>query len=238
MDGVQPPPHQRHDPHSHEEVASYFPEYVAEILAGGSPEARYPHVATHLATCAACSLDLDELLLLTMATYDDQGDDPPAASLGEAEVKPLPLAPPPRLPPPLGEIVTRHPPPEPPGVWRRDRQGAWVVTLSPGLLARGAHATLAGAARADDLLYDLLVPPEGGAPELRVEVYRAGDEVYLRVAVDTLDPDALDMGEVEVTATAGERVWRARTNGLGLANLRGIPRQALDGLELGITAGR
>lgn len=225
MGGEQP----QHTPHttrlSHQDAADHLPEYVAETLAGGRPQARYPLVAAHLAGCPPCRAELAELLALTRAAYDDRDERPatyPAPDLAGLR---------PTTPAEQG----------PQRLWSLDGLGRWLVELSADLLALGRPAPLAGLARAADLLYDLRVPPASAeAPELRVEVFDepSGASVYLRASVDLPARDPLAMAGVEVTVAAGGGEWRALTDAVGTAGIGGIPRQALEGARIAIRAGR
>lgn len=209
---------------THEDVAGQLHEYVAETLAGGSPEARYPLVAAHLAGCAACRADLDELLSLTRATYDGLDERPttyPAPDLS-------------------GLRPARPARPDTRQLWSLDALGRWLLELTGDLLALGRPSSLAGLPRADDLLYDLRVPPpSAGGPELRVEVFsEPADSLCLRASVDAPERDPLDMGGVEVALLAGGREWRALTDAVGTASIRGIPRRDLEGAIIVVRAGR
>lgn len=208
---------------SHDEMADHLPGYVAELLATGRAEERYPLVAAHLATCASCRVDLDELLALTRATYDTLGD--PPTTYPAIDLKAL-------LGPREAPIAAPR--------WSLDALGRWLVELTDGLLAMGRPSPLVGMARADDLLYDLRVPPANDeAPELRVEVFgEPGDSLCLRASVDAPELDPLAMGGVEVALLAGGREWRATTDAVGTASFRGIPRQALAGARIAVRAGR
>lgn len=208
---------------THTDVAEHLPEYVAEILATGRPEARYPLVAVHLARCAPCRAELEGLLRLTRATYDADEEQPASY--------------------PAPNLAALRPPPQRPGalqLWSLDALGRWLVELTGDLLALGRPSPLVGLARADDLLYDLRVPPATPeAPELRLEVYsEPGDSLCLRASIDAPELDPLAMGGVEVAALAGGREWRALTDAVGTATIRGFPRQALEGARIAVRAGR
>ena len=47
-------------------------EYATVAALGRAPETIYPRVAAHLATCAACRADMEELLALTEASFAGQ----------------------------------------------------------------------------------------------------------------------------------------------------------------------
>jgi hypothetical protein len=224
MSGEQP--QSRLNPLSHQEAAELFPVYIAEAVRGGAPESRYPLLAAHLAGCPACRTDLDELLELAHATLLDQDELPPAYPT-----------------PNLSALAASAPrPAEPQTHWRIDDLGRWILALTEELLALGRPSLLVGLNRADNLLYDLTVAREGDqAPELRLEVFerQAGSELYLRFSLDLPELDPLDMAGVAITARgSGGEVWHAVTDSVGAASLSGIPRPALVGLSIGITAGR
>lgn len=207
---------------THAEVADQLAEYVVEKLTGGTPEARYPQVAAHLARCMFCRAGYAELLALTRATYDCKDELPeqyPAPDLTR-----LDLAPPAQ--------------PEPQRPWQPDPDGSWQITLTPALLKQGRLSPLAGSARAGDLLYDLRIPASAaGGPDLRVEILGdpRGVELGLMIGVDL--PGRQGVAGVAVTAAAaGWGEWPTTTDPFGTAIISGIPRPALEGLQIRIRA--
>lgn len=230
MGGEQLHANTRHTPLTHEDVANRLPEYIAETLAGGSPATRYPLVAEHLASCADCRADYAELLDLARDTFADRDELP--AAYPQPDLSALSQA-----PPPAEDAAGSQQ-----SFWMLDDLGRWLVALTDELLALGRPSPLLGLARADDLLYDLLVPGNGlDAPELRVEVFGppAEGELFLRFSLDLPALDAFDLAGIELSLAADDgRQWRAITNAVGTASIAGIPRPALAGLRIGVRAGR
>src|ERR1044071_6688824 len=73
---------------SHEEIGDLLHAYAHEVLMGGGPEERFPAVAAHLAQCAACRAELDELLEVTRAVYS--ADEAPVSSYPGPDLSRLP----------------------------------------------------------------------------------------------------------------------------------------------------
>jgi hypothetical protein len=224
-DGQQDPQY-THSSH-HRALVDLLPQYVAVVLGGDDPAARYPEIAAHLAGCSSCAADLVELMNLAVAAYIDQDSPPPA------------------YPTPILSGLSRPAAIDPRKLWRIDDLGRMLLEISAVLLARARPSPLVGLARADDLLYDLNLPAEGSAtPELRLEVFhedRAAATVRVRVTVELPGQDVFDAAGTQVALVAsGEppAEWHAVTDAVGSASFSGVPRQALAGLRIAIRAAR
>ncbi len=222
MGGDRPGIDKRHAALSHEEVSERMYAYVADVLAGREPARQHPDVAAHLATCAACRADYEELLALTRATYADDGPLPPVYPT--PDLTPLRAAPAPTEP-------RQH---------RLDELGRFIVELGAELIARTRPSPLIGLARSGALLYDLQLPAEmPGLPDLRVEA-AADDEslVALRVWVDLPHRDPLDSAAgtaVVLLTPVGE--WHATTDAAGVASFGPLPHTALHESRLAVALG-
>ncbi|NTU83952.1 MAG: hypothetical protein HGA45_32035 [Chloroflexales bacterium] len=214
-------------PDLHPGMIAKLPQYVAVVLAGGDPAASYPAVAAHLVVCPACASELLELIDLAVATYTDGDELPPIypapdlSSLSRAEIK----------------ASHRR--------WRIDDLGRLLLEITDDLLAMARPSPLFGLARADDLLYDLALPPESpDAPDLRLEIFhddRAAPSVRLRLSIELPGRDVFDAAGTPVALLAlGDppAEWWAVTDAVGTASFSGVPRQALAGMRIAVTADR
>lgn len=211
--------------HLHSIMIDLLPEYVAVALEGGDPAVSFPHLAAHLATCSSCADDLAELMRLSMAAYSDQD------------------APPPAYPTPVLSSLSRADAPAPRWRWRIDDLGRLLLEISDYLLAMARPSPLVGLARADDLLYDLAIPSEDiDDPALRIEIFdqdHAVSTVRVRVSVELPGQDAFDAAGTEVALLPADEwpgEWRALTDAVGTVSFSGVPRQALPGLCVAVTA--
>jgi len=208
---------------SHQHVSDLLHAYAHEISIGGSPETRYPAVAAHLAKCARCRADLDEVLEVTRIAVDPTGT-------------PAIAGPPPdlsRLPRPWQQRNTTERP------WFIDRFERLWLEFSQSLLQGWQPSPLLGSLRGT-LLFAYRQEVASNDPGLRIEVYAEDDPAttIMSVTVDIPGRNALDQSGLPVTAYVGDTVRQAVTDKSGTARFPQIPRDALVSLRLAITLGR
>jgi hypothetical protein len=208
---------------SHSDVGDLLHAYAHETLVGGSPETRYPEVAAHLARCARCRADLEEVLAVTRAAFDPAGA--PANAYPPPDLS--------RLARPWQTQTTAERP------WFIDRfQHLWLEFSQP-LLQAWQPSPLLGSARGTRL-FAYQQETTSNDPGLRVEAYAEDDPAtaLLSVTVDIPDRDALDQSGIPVTVYLGATARHADTDMSGTARFSRIPRDALASLRLEITLGR
>jgi hypothetical protein len=208
---------------SHNEVGDLLHAYAHETLIGGSPEARYPAVAAHLARCARCRADLAEVLEVTRVAFDPAGA--PALACTPPDLS--------RLTRPWQQQTVAERP------WFIDRFERIWLEFSQPLLRTWQPSPLLGSARGA-LLFAYRQEAASNDPSLRVEVYAEDDPAttLVSVTVDVPGRNALDQSGMPVTVYVGDSVRQAETDKSGTARFPQIPRQALQSLRLAITLGR
>lgn len=222
----------QHDPgrdnaNLHPAMVDLLPEYVAVALEGGDPAASYPELAAHIAECQTCAEELAELMRLSVAAYRDEDVPPPA------------------YPTPILSSLPRAGASPPRWRWRIDDLGRLLLEITDSLLAMARPSPLVGLARADDLLYDLALPPAApNDPDLRLEIFhedQAAATVRVRVSVELPGQDVFDAAGTEVVLMAPgapPAEWRALTDAVGTASFSRVPRRALPGLRVAVRAGQ
>jgi hypothetical protein len=206
---------------AHDDVTILLPHYATITALGGAPERAYPQIAAHLASCAACRAELDELLKLTLATYTDQVALAPAYPQAD-------LA-----------FLERHAPRPELGhrIWFFDRAGRVVVAFSEALLASLRQPSLAGMLRSGPL-YRYIHEP-GSLPDLNLTIEIYADEMSpdrgrVQVVLDVPSRNTFDQAGGHVTLRAGEQSWQDQTDETGYAEFPSIPLAALPQLSVTI----
>lgn len=209
-----------HDRLSHQEVRDRLHAYAFATLMEDAPEARYPAVAAHLARCAECRADLDELLDMTRAA---------AMGLGEP-VSPDSAPDLSRLPRPRMKTTTRSPP------WFIDQLGRLWLEFSEALLRSWQPSPVLGTPRGD-LLYEYHYESETLAPSLTVEIFAEEhpEMALLCVTIDVPNRDVLDQVGMPITLHGAGMLQHAETDRSGTACFPHIARAALAHLRLEIT---
>ena len=216
---------------AHQAILDRLPEYATAAALGTPPEDRYPDVAAHLAGCAACRAELEELLALTVPAY-------------AGEVEAAPTYPRPDLSflgAPAGRPGAVRAPHQPEQSWLLDAAGRLVIAFSQGLLDRLRQPALAGAARGR-LLYRYA--REAGAAddlEVTIEVFAedpARDLGRVRVCVEAAGRDPLDQAGNRVELRAGSLACHGETDETGEVAFPALPLAALPGLRVEIAPRR
>jgi len=213
---------------SHEESADLLYAYAYETLMGGTPEARYPQVAAHLAECASCRADLEEMLEVTEE----------AVMASDTPVSPYrpDLS---RLPRPWQQKTEGDRP------WFIDRLGRLWIEFSEELLSGWRASPLVGAARGNLLYrYDSEQQEVNSAgleatreePALKVEIVveQATAMAQVCVEVDLPGRNALNQSGIPVALYVGEHVREDRTDATGSVYFPDVPRDTLASLRLEI----
>jgi len=208
---------------SHSEVGDLLHAYAHETLMGASPETHYPALAAHLATCARCRADLDELLEVTHSAFDPAGERAIACATPDLS----------RLPRSWQKQTVAERP------WFIDHFERLWLEFSQPLLQVWQPSPLLGSIRGT-LLFAYRQETTSNDPDLKVEVYAEDDPVttMLSVTIDLPKRNALDQSGIPVTVYVGDTVRQAETDKSGTAHFPHIPRDALVGLRLAITLDR
>jgi hypothetical protein len=204
---------------AHTEIYERLPEYATAAALGSAPEALYPNIAAHLAQCAACRAELDELLELTLCAYDGMLTRSPSyphanlAFLPTPEVRPAPARP-----------------------WLIDERGRLLISLSQPLLASSA-SSLTGAARGR-LLYRYIQDP-GSVEDLEVTIEVFAEDTTRRhgrvqVVVDVPSRGPLDQIGSRVILRADDHEWEGETDESGCVDFAPIPLDAVPQLRVEI----
>ena len=208
---------------SHNEVGDLLHAYAHEILIGGSPKTRYAAVAAHLARCARCRADLDEMLEVTRVAFDPAGT--PASAYQAPDLSRLPR-------PWQKQTATERP-------WFIDRFERLWMEFSQPLLQAWQPSPLMGSVRGT-LLFAYRQETTSDDPNLTVEVYAEDDPAMtlVSVTVDIAGRNPLDQSGLPVTVYGGDTIWQAETDESGTARFPHIPREVLTSLRLAITLGQ
>jgi hypothetical protein len=191
-------------------------------MLGADPAAAYPDVAAHVAGCAACRRELEELVELTIA-----------AAEGQAE-------PAPRYP--TADLAFLRPRAARTGrkgrLWLVDELGRLVIQISEGLLEALRQPAPALATRGQ-LLYSYIQPP-GSVEDLNVKIEAfasdiAPDRAHVRVDVDIPSRDTFDQSGSKVVLRTGAETWQAETDESGSVEFPSIPLDALLRLRAEVT---
>ncbi len=205
---------------SHEVANELLHLYAHEIIYGGSPELRYPDVATHLATCAICQADLDNVLQLVRPVYAGDDEVMPA-------YPPLKLE---RLKPPWRTSETDIP------SWFVDRLGRLWLEFSEALLAVFQSREWAGAPREPHLLYEHQVNRKTSqeiAWSIKISSEQGSDETAaVQLHIDVPGLGVFNQAGSQVILQADSLILHAETDELGDVIFKGISRLALSTLRL------
>jgi hypothetical protein len=208
---------------AHQAMRELLPACATATALGGIPQAIAPELLAHLAICAVCRAELDELSLLTIEAYGGQ--------VAAAPVYPQPdLA---FLPAPA--VNSREHP------WLLDQLGRLVVKFSEALIEALAPRSLAGATRGQFLYRYVQEPGSVRDLEVTIEVF-AEDAARglgrVRVSVDVPSHGPLDQSGSQVVVRADEAAWQGETDETGCVDIAPIPLAAMPRLRVEITPQR
>ncbi len=206
------------EPQGHETIRALLPLYAAAAARGYDPARLYPDVVAHVAACARCRDELDDLLAMILPAY-------------AGEVAP---APPPSTPD-LSFLRARRAPAAPP--WSVDEWGRLLIRFSTALLDSLRPPTLAGARRGQ-LLYRY-EPTGDAAPDmgLQIEIFAESETAAsVTVALDDPQREPLAQSGILVTLQAGDQSWQQPTDETGFVSFEGIPRAHLATLQITVGA--
>ena len=216
-DQILDPARSRED--AHQAIRELLPIYAMEAALGGVPEIRYADVAAHLARCATCRADLDELQELTNLAYTGQIEAARYYPPVDLSFMHLPAA-------PLNS---------PQQSWLIDALGHLIVVFSDALLKALRQPTLAGATRGQ-LLYRYVQEP-GSVQDLDVTIEAFVEDAAsrlgrIRVGVDVPSRGPFDQAGSQVVLHAGETTWQDETDEVGCVDFAPIPLEALPQLRV------
>jgi hypothetical protein len=204
---------------SHHELRDRLHAYAFATVMEDAPEARYPAVAAHLARCAACRADFDELLDMIRAT-----------GMGLGEPVSVDLAPDlSRLPRPWVKSTNRSPP------WFIDQLGRLWLEFSEALLRSWQPSPVLGTLRGD-LLYQYHYESQTLEPSLTVEIFAEehAETALLCVTIDMPNRDVRDQVGIPIIVHGAGGPEHAETDRSGTARFPHIARAALAHLRLEI----
>jgi hypothetical protein len=204
-------------------ISEQLPVYATAIVFGSAGEMQYPAVARHIAACATCQAELDQLVELLRSAFDGQLE--PAERYPHADLTFL-------------EMPMQKPQPALP-LWQLDA-GRLVIRF-PDLLHVPARQQLAGLARggSGQLIYRYRQEPGSVADlDVSIEVYAddaAQTQGRVRVGVDVPSRGPLDQTGSLVTLHAGDANWQGETDESGCVDFAHVPLAALPQLRVEIT---
>jgi hypothetical protein len=206
---------------SHEAANASLYTYANEAVLGHAPEALYPEVAAHLATCVECCADLDELL--THARSAHAGAIEPAPSYPKVNLARL-------TPPWRNSNTTPHP-------WFVDRLGRLWVDFSEALLTTLRPPAFAGGARESSLLYAFHArrqSPHDLAWTIQILAEAESEMVAMQINVDVPNRRPFDQAGSQVVLHMEQATRHDATDELGSVAFEHIPLNALPKLRVEI----
>lgn len=213
----------------HETFRERLPEYATTLVLGGPGERSAPDIAAHVAGCATCRDELEELLALTHAAY--AGEIAPATTYPVPDLSFLPRSTPmfvPEVSPPRRE-------------WWIDEARRLVVQFSQALLDLLRPPTLAGATRGRLLYHYTQAPGTVADLDLTIEVFLEGSDPALArvsVCVEASGRDPLDQAGAVVTLHAVGLSRSGVTDETGGVDFATVPLAALPDLRVTVQLGR
>jgi anti-sigma factor RsiW len=212
-----------HDRPAHEDVRHRLHAYAFATVIGESPEVRYPDVAAHLAECATCRNDLNELIAITHA----------GALELDAPIGDYPLPDMSRLTRPWLKAMNQGRP------WFIDRLGRLWLEFSEALLRSWEPSPMLGPARGA-LLYEYRHEAQADDPSLSVEIFAEehAETTLVCVMVDVPTQAALDQAGTLIVLHGAGAPQPVETDRSGTARFAHVPRSLLADLRLEIMVDR
>jgi hypothetical protein len=197
-----------------------LPEYATMLALGETPQAEFALLEAHLAECAECQVDLDDLLELTIAAYTERLEpavDYPRPDLSFLRPEPAPLL--------LAQL------------WHLELN-TLVITFPAPILQATQRQSLAGVLRGR-LLYHYVQDPRSVADlEVSIDVYaeetRPG-QGRVRVSVEVPSRDPMEQAGSLVVLRADAVRLDGRTDELGQVDFSPVPLEALPHMRVEIT---
>jgi hypothetical protein len=195
-------------------------EYAAALASGHATTEGFATLTAHLAECAECQVEIDDLLELLEPIFAD----------GDLEISPATLADRSFLEVKVNQVTA------PEQDWLLDA-GRLLVFFSDALLRRANAPAFAGRARGQ-LLYRYTQEP-GSVDDLEVaiEVYAEDATVHegrVRVSVDVPSRGPLDQTGSTVILHAGDAQWQGETDESGQIDFAPVPLAALPQMRVEI----
>ena len=193
-----------------------LPEYATMLALGETPPPGFDALEAHVAECAECQIDLDDLIELMLAAYSDRLE--PACTSPPAKLAFLPS--------------------QQANLFQNIAPLPLVIVFSAQLLQSSMLQSLAGVARGR-LLYHYVQDPQS-LDDLAVSIDVYAEEalpgqgrVRISVAVPTRDP--LEQAGSLVVLRADQARWDGTTDDLGLIDFAHVPLEALPHMRVEIT---
>jgi hypothetical protein len=201
---------------AHASTQELLHAYAHEILLGRNAQQTYPDIAKHLATCSACQLLLDELVVVARAVAQPEGQ--VALMHQQPDLS--------RLPKPAMLL---------PALAARTVQTIWLE-LTAEVLHSWQPSALLGAARGS-LLYDSADEHIEDLLDIRVRIFREDNPALVSIVVtlDWQEAIAFDQAGLLVALYASELLQQHPTDSAGIVRFSNIPSTLLNQLRLSIT---
>lgn len=200
-----------------------LPEYATILALGETPQPHFAQLEAHVAACAECHAELDDLLELTIAAYTEHLELPVEGTGADLTFLQ-----------PSGRHQTAAQP------WYLDRH-TLVVLLSAPILHAAQQQSLAGVLRGG-LLYRYVQEPYSVADlEVSIDVYAEDShpgQGVVRVSVEVPSRDPMEQAGNLVVLRADQAHWDGRTDELGLVDFAPVPLNVLPYMRVEITPRR
>ena len=210
----------------HTAAREQFPAYAAAVARGVAPQLD-DQLQAHLAGCATCRAELEELVDVAVSAYDRQfaaAPAYPAADLSFLSHTDHQFT--------LSTLTIQAYP------WRIGKRGQLEIEFSPALVATLAPRAAVGAMRGQFLFRYVQEPGSVDDLGVTIEVF-AEDAAHnlgrVRVGVDVPSRDAFDQSGSRVVVRAGEAAWQGETDESGTVDLAPIPLDVVNQMRVEIT---
>lgn len=205
---------------THQAMCEQLYVYAAAQALGHATQAAAEAVE-HLAQCAICHADVQDLLELVASAYAGQPE--PAAEYPLFDLSFLT---------PMATMIEskQHP-------WFVDQLGRLVVTFSDALLATMRQPSVAGATRGQLVYRYTQDPTSMHNLGVTVEVF-AEDQDHrfgrVQILIDVASSDPFDQAGSQVVLRAGETTWAGETDEVGYVDFKAVPLAVLPQMRIEI----